>query len=105
MMPAHPGSVTINLLGREYQIACPPEQEEALRKSARYLAKQMETVKGRGSSLGYEKIAVLAALNITHELLRQSQQANSSESDSQREIRHIEQKIDAMLQAGRQLEI
>jgi cell division protein ZapA len=104
-MPAHPGSVTINLLGREYQIACPPEEEEALRKSARYLAQQMETVKSRGSSLGYEKIAVLAALNITHDLLKQSQQANSSESDSQREIRQIEQKIDAVLQSSRQIEI
>jgi cell division protein ZapA len=107
MMPAPPapGSVTINLLGREYQIACPPEEEEALRKSARYLGKQMEGVKSRVSSLGYEKIAVLAALNITHDLLKQSQQADTSETDSQRELRQIEQKIDAVLHASRQIEI
>ena len=105
MMPAPTGSVTITILGREYQIACPPEEEEALRKSARYLDKQMEQVKGRGSSLGYEKIAVLAALNITHDLLKKSHQANASETDSQRELRQIEQKIDAVLHAGRQIEI
>jgi cell division protein ZapA len=105
MMPAPTGSVTITLLGREYQIACPPEEEEALRKSARYLDKQMEQVKSRGSSLAYEKIAALAALNITHDLLKKDQQANSSESDSLRELKQIEQKIDAVLHASRQIEI
>ena len=105
MMPAPSGSVTITILGREYQIACPPEEEEALRKSARYLDKQMEQVKGRGSSLGYEKIAVLAALNITHDLLKKSTQASTSETDSLREIKQIEQKIDAVLHASRQIEI
>jgi cell division protein ZapA len=105
MMPAPTGSVTITILGREYQIACPPEEEESLRKSARYLDKQMEQVKGRGSSLGYEKIAVLAALNITHDLLKKSHQADASETDSQRDIRMIEQKIDAVLHASRQIEI
>ncbi|MGA0806823.1 MAG: cell division protein ZapA [Pseudohongiellaceae bacterium] len=105
MMPAPSGSVTITLLGREYQIACPPDEEEALRKSARYLDKQMEQVKGRSSSLGYEKIAVLAALNITHDLLKQNHQANASETDSLRELRQIEQKIDAVLHASRQIEI
>lgn len=105
MMPAPSGSVTITLLGREYQIACPPEEEEALRKSARYLNKQMEQVKGRGSSLGYEKIAVLAALNVTHDLLKKSNQVNASETDSMRELKQIEQKIDAVLHASRQIEI
>lgn len=105
MMPAPSGSVTITILGREYQIACPPEEEEALRKSARYLDKQMEQVKGRGTSLGYEKIAVLAALNITHDLLRKSHQVDATETDSLRELRQIEQKIEAVLIASRQIEI
>jgi cell division protein ZapA len=105
MMPAPSGSVTITILGREYQIACPPEEEEALRKSARYLDKQMEQVKGRGSSLGYEKIAVLAALNITHDLLKKSTQVSATETDSLRELKQIEQKIDAVLHASRQIEI
>ena len=104
MMPAT-GSVTISILGREYQISCSPEEEEGLRKSARYLDKQMELVKSRGSSLGYEKIAVLAALNITHDLMQTHNEASSSENDSLREIRHLEQKIDAVLHASRQIEI
>ena len=64
-------SITISILGRDYQIACPPEEEESLRKSGRYLDQQMEQLRNRSASLGYEKIAVLAALNITHEMLSQ----------------------------------
>lgn len=98
-------SVTVNILGREYQISCPPDEEEALRKSARYLTAQMEEVKGRGSSLAYEKIAVLAALNITHDLLKRSKDANVSESDAQHEIKLLEKKIDSVLLAARQIEM
>ncbi|MGV3591966.1 MAG: cell division protein ZapA [Gammaproteobacteria bacterium] len=102
---AAPSSVTVNILGREYQISCPPEEEEALRKAARYLTAQMEEVKGRGSSLAYEKIAVLAALNITHDLLKRSKDANVSETDAQHEIKLLEKKIDSVLLAARQMEM
>jgi len=98
-------SVTITILGREYQIACPADEEEALRKSARYLDQQMESVKRRGTSLGYEKIAVLAALNITHDLLKHSKDTTSTQKDAQREIVQLERKIDAVLLASRQIEI
>ena len=98
-------SVTVNILGREYQISCPPEEEEALRKSARYLSAQMDEVKGRGSSLPYEKLAVLAALNITHDLLKRSKDANVSETDAQSQIKLLEKKIDTVLLAARQIEM
>ncbi|MDR0780493.1 MAG: cell division protein ZapA [Pseudomonadales bacterium] len=104
-MPAPARSVTIVILGREYQISCQLEEEDALRKSARYLDKQMELVKNRGSSLGYEKIAVLAALNIAHELLKLSVAANSHENDQARDFTQLEKKIDAVLLASRQIEI
>lgn len=98
-------SVTVSILGKEYQISCPPSEEEALRKSARYLDEQMSRIKARSSTLGFEKIAVMAALNISHELLKKSQQATATESDSLRELRHLEEKIDLALEAHRQIEI
>ena len=98
-------TVSITILGREYQISCPPDEEEALRKSAKYLDKQMEKVKSRGSTLAFEKVAVMAALNICHELLQQSRQAESSESDAQGRIRSLQQKIESALQSSRQMEI
>ena len=104
-MPAAQDTVNISILGRDYQISCPPEQEEMLRKAARYLDKQMEKTKGRGSTLGFEKVAVLTALNLAYELMQSNQNASTSENASLQEISQLERKIDAALLASRQIEI
>lgn len=104
-MSSEVDTVSITILGRSYQITCPPEEEESLRKSARYLDKQMEKVKSRGSTLAFEKVAVMAALNICHELLQASQQAESSENTSLEKIQSLQDKIDIALQSSRQIEI
>ena len=104
-MSAEVDTVSITILGREYQISCPPEEEEALRKSAKYLDKQMEGVKKRGSTLAYEKVAVMAALNICHELLQKSNAAEKSENTSLEKIKRLQDKIEMALHASRQIEI
>lgn len=104
-MATEKGSITISILGRTYQIACAPDEEEALQQSARYLNEQMEKLKSRGSTLSFEKLAVMTALNISHELLTHSRQANNVESSAQEFIRHLELKIESALQQSRQLEI
>ncbi|MEX2367507.1 MAG: cell division protein ZapA [Pseudohongiellaceae bacterium] len=104
-MSSEVDSVNITILGKEYQISCPPEEEEALRKSARYLDEQMARIKSRGSILGFEKIAVMAALNISHELLKKSRMVAESETGSQQDLKQLEDKIDLALQATRQMEI
>jgi len=59
----------VTLLGKPYVIACPPEEQDQLKRSARYLDRAMHGIHARGKVLGAEKIAIMAALNITHELL------------------------------------
>ena len=98
-------TVTISILGRDYQISCPPAEEEALRKSAKYLDSQMAKVKNRGTTLGFEKVAVMAALNICHDLLQKSEKANESESTSIQKIKALEERIESALQASKQIEI
>lgn len=60
----------ITLLGRSYVIACPPDEEAQLKRTARYLDRAMHGIHSRGKVLDAEKIAIMAALNITHELLQ-----------------------------------
>ena len=64
-----PLSVTVRIMGKEYTVACPPEEHEALVKSADYLNERMSSIRKRGKALGSERIAVMAALNIARELL------------------------------------
>jgi cell division protein ZapA len=98
-------TINISILGRDYQISCPPSEEEALRKSAKYLDKQMSKVKSRGSTLAYEKVAVMAALNICHELLQQSQEAENTDSSFVDKIQTLQEKVEVALQNSRQIEI
>lgn len=62
-------SVTVRIMGKEYSVICPPEEHEALVKSADFLNERMTSIRKRGKALGTEKIAVMAALNIARELL------------------------------------
>jgi cell division protein ZapA len=66
--PSSTFSVTI--LDKEYQVACPPEQQADLLLSARHLDEQMRAIRSTGKVIGLERIAVMAALNISHELLQ-----------------------------------
>jgi cell division protein ZapA len=98
-------SVTITILGKDYQISCPADEEEALRKSARYLDKQMTKIKSKAATLAFENVAVMAALNLSHDFLKNNNQSSESETDFLRDLQKLEKKIDSALLASRQIEI
>ncbi|MEF3193420.1 MAG: cell division protein ZapA [Halothiobacillaceae bacterium] len=66
--PAIPVDITI--LDKEYRVACPESQREALERTARYLDGKMREIRHTGKVIGNDRVAVMAALNITHELLQ-----------------------------------
>jgi cell division protein ZapA len=63
-------TVTVRILDKEYQVACPADEVDELTASARHLDKQMRTIRESGKVLGLDRMAVMAALNIAHDLLR-----------------------------------
>jgi cell division protein ZapA len=65
----------------------------------------MRTIKSRGNIHGAEKIAVMAALNITHDMLRKNLLINETRQASALQLRSLEDKIDAALAGSRQLEL
>ncbi|WP_027947579.1 cell division protein ZapA [Litchfieldella anticariensis] len=77
---SRPTTTEITLLGRSYVIACPPDEQEQLNRAARYLDRAMHGIHARGKVLGAEKIAIMAALNITHELLQVLEERKESEA-------------------------
>ena len=100
-------TVVVTLLDKEYQVACPPGQQEALTHSARYLNGKMREIRSSGKVIGLERIAVMAALNIANELL-QSGNATGGEaggSGDNRQLKNLNDKLEEALQRFRQLEI
>jgi len=101
-----PHTVTVKILDKEYQVACPEDQEAELSVSAKYLDKQMRGIRDTGKVIGLERIAVMAALNISYELLQASEQTDTGaatpDGDS---VKRLNRKLDDALYQLRQLEI
>jgi len=68
-MSGDPKGLQINVMGREFRVACPEEEEKGLLEAVDYLNKKMAEIRDNGKVIGLERIAVMAALNIAHELL------------------------------------
>lgn len=100
-----PSTVVVRILDKEYQISCPPSEQEALLKSARYLDENMRKIKSRGNIHGLEKISVMAALNITHEMLGKNRLLNETRHNTMQQIKFLEDKIDRALRANMQIEL
>lgn len=90
-------TVTVQILDKEYPIACPPQQRANLESAARYVDGKMREIRNSGRVIGADRIAVLAALNIAHELL-QRQNAGSADSGQTREkVRDLLDRVDRAL--------
>jgi len=60
--------LTVTILEREYRLACTPEEKDSLLKCAAYVDGKMQTIRSAGKVMGADRIAVMAALQIAHEL-------------------------------------
>ena len=68
-MSAEPKGLQINVMGREFRVACPENEQKGLLEAVDYLNKKMGEIRDNGKVIGLERIAIMAALNIAHELL------------------------------------
>ena len=99
-----PNTVTVKILDKDYQVACPAEQEAELIVSAKYLDKQMRSIRSTGKVVGLERIAVMAALNISYELLQASDHGDAGQPGSD-SLKRLNRRLDDALHDLRQLEI
>lgn len=96
-------TVSVSLLGKEYMIACPAGAEDELLRAASYLNEKMKEIRGAGKTVGLERIAILAALNISHELVRHDlQQVEQAEmekrqADMEAQLERLNARLDSSL--------
>jgi cell division protein ZapA len=75
-------------MGKEYRVACPEEEKDNLLASANLLNEKLREIKQQGSVIGTERIAIMVALNMSHEILHN--EALTTEHDD------INERIDAL---------
>lgn len=69
MPPAKTVSLDVVIMGREFRISCPDNERRSLLEAAAYLDRRMREIRESGKVIGVERIAIMAALNIAHDLL------------------------------------
>lgn len=90
-------TLAVDLLDKEYQISCPSGEEDSLRRSAQYLDKKMREIRLQGKTIGLERIAVMAALNMAHELILSRDDVDRLTVDSKEQITRLMDKLNAAL--------
>ncbi len=95
-MKTLPEGVTVNIMGKEFMVACPEGERDALAAAASFLDRKMREIQESGKVIGTERCAIMAALNITHDLLDLRKRGNVTPDVSQK-LRFLQSKIDAVL--------
>ena len=97
--------VSVRILEKEYQVACLPEERSELLDSAEYLNVKMREIRDAGNIVGLDRIAVMAALNLAHELLKLRGRGDAVDTDVGQKIRQLRERVESALSRGQQLEL
>ena len=98
-----PTTISVKILDKEYQVACQPEEVDELTASARYLDKQMKTIRDTGKVLGLDRVAVMAALNVTHDYLKVRGEQSTTSKDIDKKLGELLKRVTRALADARQL--
>jgi len=87
-------AIDVTVMGREFRVACPEGDEEALLTSVDYLDRKMHEIRDAGKVIGVERIAIMAALNIAHELLSTRVTGSFDVGEFKRRMKSMEAQLD-----------
>ena len=87
-------SLQIAIMGREFRVACPEDEQAGLLEAVDYLNKKMLEIRDGGKVIGLERIAIMAALNIAHEMLTTKAGGGFDMGDLKRRMARMESVID-----------
>jgi cell division protein ZapA len=99
---SQPVQLEINLLGRHFTVATPPEEQETLRQAVQLLEEKMGAIQGLGKIVDADRIAIMAALNIAHDLLKVKVGGNLEMAAFQRKIRAMGEAADEAIKESQQ---
>lgn len=96
-MPSDAARVNVRILDKEYQVACPPEEQQALVESASLLNRKMHEIRKSGTVVGLDRIAVMAALNLAHEFLQSDESRKFLTDDVAKRLQRMHEKVELTL--------
>ncbi len=100
-----PAQVSVRILDKEYQVACPASERTDLLDSAEMLNAKMREIRDTGRIVGLDRIAVMAALNMANELLHAEKRDRMLDGDVSTRLKLISDRVESALGNTRQLDL
>ena len=97
--------VSVRILDKEYQVACPAEERTDLLDSAEILNNKMREIRDSGRIVGLDRIAVMAALNMANDLLHAKARDQQLEGDFSQRLKLISDRVENALSGNQQLDL
>jgi cell division protein ZapA len=97
MSAAESQPVALRLIDREFLIGCAPEERDGLLEAASYLDRKMRELRANAKAPGFDRLAVLAAISVTHEFLALRKQHDGQEQKLSEGLAGLRRKLDAAL--------
>ena len=97
--------VSVRILDKEYQVACPASERNDLLDSAEILNDKMREIRDKSGVVGLDRIAVMAALNMANDLLHAKAKDQAIEGDFSDRLKVISDRVDSVLSDTRQLDL
>jgi len=97
--------VSIRILEKEYQVACPVEEKPDLIAAAELLNGKMREIRDGGKVVGLDRVAVMAALNLANEVIKTRNNGNELDGLVSNRIQSLRDRLDGALGASKQLSL
>jgi cell division protein ZapA len=97
--------ISVKVLDREYNIRCPQNEESSLQEAARFLDDQMRVVRQSGTITSTDRVAIVTALNLAHELFQLRKQKTEYVDEVRDRVQNLQNKIENFLAAKEELAV
>ena len=91
--------VNVRILDREYTVGVEPDERDSLLAAAKLLDGKMRDIRGGNRMAAVDRIAVLAALNLAHELQQLRGESDGRDRELSRIVADLQRKLDGALDA------
>jgi len=105
MSDAKDNTLSVTILDRSYKIKCPPNQAQELQESAHYVDEQMRKVQQASNINSTDRVAIVTALNICHELIQLQKQKNNYIDIMNQRIQDLQHRIENFLATSEEIAV
>ena len=91
-------SLALNILNKKFEVSCPITEQERLAAAGHYLDAKMQEISDKGTILGYERIAIVAALNIAYDFLKAEEDKHSLTHGLNEHLEGLKARIERVLE-------